>query len=146
MHGPYMVSKAALEIKQGANVSFDWYASDDQDAYDVYGYLLEVRKHQANIIMRPSLPAWQSSRGLVIAYSLSPFSLHAGQHRQHHYALERVGRLDELDDHHGHGADDRHVQVRLHQVSQYKGWWTIDASDGHICLYLSSRPYSDRIT
>lgn len=45
-----MVSKAALEIKQGANVSFDWYASDDEDAYDVYGYLLEVRKHQANII------------------------------------------------------------------------------------------------
>ena len=37
-----MVSRPAVFMTQGAVVSFDWKATDDVDAYDVFGYLLDV--------------------------------------------------------------------------------------------------------
>ena len=53
-HGPYIVSKSPVSLKAGDQVSFDWLASDatfaqngslssgNGDAFDVYGYLLDV--------------------------------------------------------------------------------------------------------
>jgi flagellar hook-basal body protein len=42
LRGPYMVSEEALKLNTGDSVSFDWKAQGSDDAYDVYGYLLNI--------------------------------------------------------------------------------------------------------
>lgn len=42
VHGPVLVSNSAVSIPQNAKVRFDWEASGGSDAFDVYGYLLNV--------------------------------------------------------------------------------------------------------
>jgi hypothetical protein len=42
IHGPYMVSNDALNLEAGNTVEFWWRAAGTGDAYDVYGYLLNV--------------------------------------------------------------------------------------------------------
>lgn len=42
VHGSYIISQAAAYISAGESVSFDWKASGDNDAFDVYSYLLNV--------------------------------------------------------------------------------------------------------
>lgn len=50
IHGPYMVSKDAIRITQGASVSFDC-------TLDVFGYLLEVRKKKTAARNHPYMVA-----------------------------------------------------------------------------------------
>lgn len=42
VRGPYIVSNSAIYLRSGDSVSFYWEASGGGDAYDVYGYLLNV--------------------------------------------------------------------------------------------------------
>ena len=42
VHGSYIISQDAAYISAGESVSFDWKASGDNDAFDVYSYLLNV--------------------------------------------------------------------------------------------------------
>ena len=42
IHGPYMISKAPVTLEAGDAVSFDYKPVPGGDAYDVYGYLLNV--------------------------------------------------------------------------------------------------------
>ena len=42
VHGSYIISQAAASISAGESVSFDWKAVGDNDAFDVYSYLLNV--------------------------------------------------------------------------------------------------------
>lgn len=42
VHGPVLVSNSAVSIPPNAKVRFDWEASGGSDAFDVYGYLLNV--------------------------------------------------------------------------------------------------------
>ena len=42
LRGPYMISEEAVKLNTGDTVSFDWKAQGSWDAYDVYGYLLNV--------------------------------------------------------------------------------------------------------
>lgn len=42
IHGPYIISKAAVELESGDQVSFDYFAQAGGDHYDAYGYLLDV--------------------------------------------------------------------------------------------------------
>jgi flagellin-like hook-associated protein FlgL len=42
IHGPYIISKGAVELEQGDQVSFDYFAQAGGDHYDAYGYLLNV--------------------------------------------------------------------------------------------------------
>ena len=41
LHGPYLVSNEAMNLKPGDSVSFDWQATGGSDAYDVIGYLVD---------------------------------------------------------------------------------------------------------
>ena len=51
VHGPVLVSNSAVNIPSGATVSFDWEASGGSDAFDVYGYLLNVDTGQTQTIL-----------------------------------------------------------------------------------------------
>jgi len=42
LRGPYMISEEAIKLNTGDSVSFDWKAQGSDDAYDVYGYLLNT--------------------------------------------------------------------------------------------------------
>ena len=42
IHGPYIVSQAAVALEVGDTVSFDYFAEAGGDYYDVYGYLLNT--------------------------------------------------------------------------------------------------------
>jgi len=42
VHGSYIISQDAAYISAGESVSFDWKASGDNDAFDIYSYLLNV--------------------------------------------------------------------------------------------------------
>jgi flagellin-like hook-associated protein FlgL len=42
VHGPYMISKDPILIKQGDTITFDWRSIAGGDAYDSYAYLLNV--------------------------------------------------------------------------------------------------------
>ena len=42
LRGPYLVSEEAVKLNAGDAVSFDWKAQGSSDAYDVYGYLLNI--------------------------------------------------------------------------------------------------------
>jgi flagellin len=42
VHGPYIVSDAAVSISAGATVSFDWRAENGVDDFDVFAYLLNT--------------------------------------------------------------------------------------------------------
>ena len=42
LRGPYMVSEEAVKLNTGDTVSFDWKSYGSNDAYDVYGYLLNI--------------------------------------------------------------------------------------------------------
>lgn len=91
VHGPYIVSKNAIKITQGAAVSFDWYASDDEDMFDVFGYLLNVRlqTHACATVVTGH------DRNHPRATYLPSCCLHfAGGDRQHHHPPERIWRLD----------------------------------------------------
>ncbi|WP_107851571.1 DUF4347 domain-containing protein [Oceanimonas marisflavi] len=42
IRGPYLYSNGSVSLQAGDSVSFDWKALDGGDAYDAYGYLLDV--------------------------------------------------------------------------------------------------------
>ena len=42
MHGPYIISQAAVSLETNDSVSFEWMASGAGDDYDVFAYLLDV--------------------------------------------------------------------------------------------------------
>ncbi len=42
VRGPYIVSNNPIFLRSGEEVSFDWRAKDGDDAYDVYGYLVNT--------------------------------------------------------------------------------------------------------
>ena len=42
IHGPYIISKGSVELEQGDQVSFDYFAQAGGDDYDAFGYLLDV--------------------------------------------------------------------------------------------------------
>lgn len=95
VHGPYIVSKSAIKITQGATVSFDWYASDDEDAYDVFGYLLEVSEQLCAAMCvqwRLAILVNTPSRALVLFCTFALGT--AGEHREHDHAAQRLGRAD----------------------------------------------------
>ena len=51
VHGPVIVSNDAVYIRSGATVQFDWEASGGNDAFDVFGYLLNVNTGVASIML-----------------------------------------------------------------------------------------------
>ncbi len=53
VRGPYVVSDSAIALAKGESVQFDWtaQAGPGQDAYDVFGYLLNVDTGEAQIIL-----------------------------------------------------------------------------------------------
>lgn len=53
VHGPVLVSKSAVNIPAGEEVSFDWAseAIPGGDAFDVFGYLLDVDSGRTEIIL-----------------------------------------------------------------------------------------------
>lgn len=51
IRGPYLVSQDAVSISQGATVSVKWNAQGSSDAYDVFGYLLNVNTGQTQTIL-----------------------------------------------------------------------------------------------
>jgi hypothetical protein len=42
VHGPYVISQSAVNLVAGSTVEFWWRALGSTDAYDVYGYLLNI--------------------------------------------------------------------------------------------------------
>nr|WP_302480490.1 filamentous hemagglutinin N-terminal domain-containing protein [Cupriavidus gilardii] len=53
VRGPYVVSDSTIALAKGDSVTFDWtaQAGAGQDAYDVFGYLLNVKTGEAQIIL-----------------------------------------------------------------------------------------------
>ncbi len=53
VRGPYVVSDSTIALAKGDKVTFDWtaQAGAGQDAYDVFGYLLNVKTGEAQIIL-----------------------------------------------------------------------------------------------
>ena len=42
VHGPYVISETSIDLVAGSTVEFWWSAAGSTDAYDVYGYLLNI--------------------------------------------------------------------------------------------------------
>jgi len=51
IRGPYVVSDSSIALAKGESVSFDWKALAGGDAYDVIGYLLNVKTGEAQMIL-----------------------------------------------------------------------------------------------
>jgi flagellin-like hook-associated protein FlgL len=51
VHGPYIISSEAKEIKAGEKMYFDWKASGTNDAYDVFAYLLDVDTGATQVLL-----------------------------------------------------------------------------------------------
>jgi len=51
VRGPYIESNAAITLQAGDTISFDWRALNGGDAYDVFGYIVEVNTGATQIIL-----------------------------------------------------------------------------------------------
>lgn len=51
VRGGYVVSESTIALAKGETVSFDWSAAAGGDAYDVFGFLLNVKTGEAQIIL-----------------------------------------------------------------------------------------------
>jgi len=51
VRGGYVVSDSTIALAKGETVSFDWSAAAGGDAYDVFGYLLNVKTGEAQVIL-----------------------------------------------------------------------------------------------
>ncbi|MBD2445686.1 cadherin-like domain-containing protein [Nostoc sp. FACHB-152] len=51
VHGPYIYSNGAVSLAVGDQVSFEWQAQGGDDAYDVFGYIVDVSTGHSEIIL-----------------------------------------------------------------------------------------------
>ncbi len=51
VRGPYMYSNINADLDVGDNISFDWQAIGGADAYDVFGFILDVNDGYSEIIL-----------------------------------------------------------------------------------------------
>ncbi|RXJ67421.1 hypothetical protein CRV08_10865 [Halarcobacter ebronensis] len=51
VHGPYVVSDNTVSLAEGDGVSFTWKASGGSDAYDVFGYIINVDTGATQVIL-----------------------------------------------------------------------------------------------
>ncbi len=71
VHGPYVISESAVQLKVGDTVSFDWRAKGGEDAHDVYAYLLNTKNGQTITLLDDTGPlagvdtGWQHVENVV---------------------------------------------------------------------------------
>ncbi len=51
VHGPYIYSNQSMKLDVSDNVTFDWYATQAGDWYDVIGYIVDVNDNHSEIIL-----------------------------------------------------------------------------------------------
>jgi hypothetical protein len=51
VHGPYIYSNNYMRLDVSDNVTFDWYATQAGDWYDVIGYIVDVNNNHTEIIL-----------------------------------------------------------------------------------------------
>jgi plastocyanin len=51
VRGPYMYSNSTVSLSAGDKVSFEWQAQGSEDAYDVYGYVVDVKTNRIETIL-----------------------------------------------------------------------------------------------
>ena len=51
IRGPYVYSQGAVALEAGDDVSFHWKAEGGSDAYDVFGYIVDVNTNETQVIL-----------------------------------------------------------------------------------------------
>lgn len=65
VRGPYVISQAAISLETGDSVSFKWFGIDGGDAFDVYGYLLNVNDGSTiELLNQTSTQSYASTQGM----------------------------------------------------------------------------------
>jgi filamentous hemagglutinin family protein len=60
-HGGYVVSDSTVSLEEGGTVSFKWKASGGGDAYDVFGYILDVDTGATQVILNETGATYDAS-------------------------------------------------------------------------------------
>lgn len=65
VRGPYVVSQAPVSLEAGDSVSFKWFGLSGGDAFDVYGYLLNVNDGSSiELLNQTSAQSFSSTQGM----------------------------------------------------------------------------------
>ena len=61
IRGPYVYSDGTVALQEGDTVSFDWRALSGGDAYDAYGYIIDVNTGETITILDDTGESWGTS-------------------------------------------------------------------------------------
>jgi hypothetical protein len=75
LRGPYMYSDGTVSLQTGDTVSFDWKALSGGDAYDAYGYLIDVRTGDTITILDET----GASGGVATAWATKTITIGSGE-------------------------------------------------------------------
>jgi filamentous hemagglutinin family protein len=67
VRGGYVTSDSTIALAKGDQVSFQWNAAGSSDAYDVFGYLLNVKTGEAQVILNATGASASASTGWLTA-------------------------------------------------------------------------------
>ncbi|MCF7950357.1 MAG: DUF4347 domain-containing protein [Spirochaetaceae bacterium] len=83
LRGPYVYSDGTVTLQEGDSVSFDWKALSGGDAYDAYGYLLNVETGETVTILDETA----NSYGVETDWQTETVTLGAGQEGEYRFVF-----------------------------------------------------------